>query len=65
MARRSHAAMLSNAREPAPGFCDGDAAVGGRETAVGVAELERQPDPFTRGSGEVGTSRVLAEIVGH
>ena len=65
MAGQSQPAVLASARKRAPGFCGGDAAVGGSQAAVGVAELERQPEPFTGRSGDVGTPCVLAKVVGH
>ena len=65
MAGRSHPAALANAREASPGLCHGDAPVGRSQTAIGIAERERQPKPVTGRSGAVDTSGLLPEVVGH
>lgn len=65
MAGRSRPAVLTNAREASSGLCRGDTPVCGRQTAIGIAERERQPESVAGRSGAVDTFGLLSEIVGH
>jgi len=61
----SHPAVLTNACEESSGRCRADTPVGGRQTAIVIAERQRQLKPVAGRSGAVTTSRLLAEAVGH